>query len=165
MTAKDAILWNLNFSDRIVKAYLEGLSDEDLLVRPVPGQNHIAWQLGHLIASERSMLEGIKAGSSPALSDEFLKFHARDEFAPNCDDASGYLKKDEYLAFMNAQRAATTAVLESMSDEELDSPAVERLRNRLPTVGSVFSMIGTHVTMHVGQFVSVRRKLEKPVAI
>jgi len=34
-----------------------------------------------------------------------------------------------------------------------------------PTVGATFNLIGSHVGMHVGQFVSVRRKLNKPVAL
>ncbi|MFM8221811.1 MAG: DinB family protein, partial [Planctomycetaceae bacterium] len=49
MNARDAIKLNLNMSDMIVRSYLSDLSDSDLLIRPVAGTNHIAWQLGHLI--------------------------------------------------------------------------------------------------------------------
>ena len=37
--------------------YLSDLSDADLLVRPTPGANHIAWQFGHLIESEPHLLK------------------------------------------------------------------------------------------------------------
>ena len=40
------------------------LSDADLLVRPAPSANHIAWQLGHLIASERNLVEAAAPGST-----------------------------------------------------------------------------------------------------
>src|ERR1700760_3937994 len=71
MHPKDLIRQNLDFSDRLVKAYVEDLDDESLLLRPVEGMNHIAWQLGHLISSERRMVEAIKPGSCPALPEGF----------------------------------------------------------------------------------------------
>ena len=37
-------------------AYVQDLADADLLLRPVPGINHIAWQLGHLITGSKKML-------------------------------------------------------------------------------------------------------------
>jgi hypothetical protein len=165
MTAKDVMLFNLGFSDRIVKSYLDGLSDADLLLRPVEGQNHIAWQLGHLIHSERSMVEMLKPGSCPALPEGFDVAHGRDEASTHSDDPSQFLKKNEYLALMKAQRAATKAVLETITDAELDAPAPERFKKMFPSAGGVLSMVGTHVLMHVGQFVSVRRTLKKPIAI
>jgi hypothetical protein len=52
-----------------------------------------------------------------------------------------------------------------VSDADLDAEGPERSRKMLPTVGSVFLMVGTHVLMHVGQFVAVRRQAQKPVVI
>jgi hypothetical protein len=165
MNAKDVILFNFGMSDRLVSRYLEDLTDADLLVRPVDGQNHIAWQIGHLIHSERSMVEMIRPGSCPALPEGFEAAHGRDEASTRSDDASRFLKKDEYLALMKKQREATKAVLESFTDAEMDGPAPERFAKMLPNAGSVLAMVGTHVLMHVGQFVSVRRALKKPVTI
>jgi hypothetical protein len=165
MNAKDVILFNFGMSDRLVNRYLEDLTDADLLLRPVEGQNHIAWQLGHLIRSERFMVEQIRPGSCPPLPEGFEDAHGQDEASTHSDDASRFLKKDEYLALMNKQRDATKAVLESFTDAEMDGPAPERFARRLPTAGSVLAMVGTHVLMHVGQFVSVRRALKKPVTI
>ena len=53
MTAKDVLKNALKSNHEILSMYLSDLSDADLLVRPAPGANHIAWQLGHLIYSER----------------------------------------------------------------------------------------------------------------
>src|SRR5678816_3939499 len=52
MNAKDAIKYALESTHNMVTMYLGDLSDADLLVRPAPGANHIAWQLGQLIAAE-----------------------------------------------------------------------------------------------------------------
>ena len=37
--------------------YLSDLSEADILVRPVPGADHIAWQFGHLIDSEPHLVK------------------------------------------------------------------------------------------------------------
>ena len=67
MNARQALKESMDSPTMIAKAYLEDLSDADLLVRPVEGANHIAWQLGHLINSEHSMIELICPGSMPPL--------------------------------------------------------------------------------------------------
>src|SRR4029077_991184 len=118
MHAKDAILISYGMNDNILNAYLGDLSDTDLLLRAVPGQNHIAWQIGHLISSERGMLEGIKPGSSPALPEGFDDAHSQGE-GSSSDDASRFLGKAKYLELFKAQRAATKKVLEGLSDADL----------------------------------------------
>ena len=165
MHAKDAILSTLDFGDRIVNAYLGDLTDADLLVRPVDGQNHIAWQIGHLILSENSMLNMMKPGASPDLPAGFADSYGRDEASTKSDDPSRFLGKDQYLELWRAQRAATRAYLSAIDDVELDAPGPERVRKMCPTIGATLMLQGTHPLMHVGQFVSVRRKLNKPIAI
>lgn len=163
MTPKDVIQSTLGFSEMISQKYLADLSQADLLVRPVPGQNHIAWQVGHLILSERNMLEGVKPGASPSLPDGFEAGHGRDK--TGVDDPSLYHPPETYLKLMAAQRAATKAALAEATDADLDAPAPETLRQMVPTVGGVYNLIGTHELMHVGQYVTVRRSLGKPIAI
>ena len=57
MNARDVIQTSLNATKNMVDMYLADLSDADLLVRPVPVANHIAWQLGHLISSEPQLVK------------------------------------------------------------------------------------------------------------
>src|SRR6516164_9063686 len=52
MTAKELILRAFEATRAQAKMFLADLSDADLLVRPVPGANHIAWQFGHVLCSE-----------------------------------------------------------------------------------------------------------------
>ena len=51
MNAKDAIRSSGNLSTMVLKTYISDLDDADLMRRPGEGCNHLAWQLGHLIAS------------------------------------------------------------------------------------------------------------------
>ena len=163
MNAKDVIRQTYNRNERIINAYLDDLSDADLLLRPVEGMNPIAWQLGHLISSERPMIEAIRAGSCPPLPEGFAANHGPE--ATTSDDTSKFRTKAEDLDLWHAQREATKALLDVLNDAELDAPGPDLGWMKAPTVGWVFGLTGTHVLMHVGQWVPVRRKLNKPIVI
>jgi hypothetical protein len=163
MTAKDVILRSYGLGETVVKAYLAELTAADLLVRPVPGQNHIAWQLGHLILTEKKFVDDIKPDAAPKLPPGFEEGHGRDK--SNVDDPAKYLAPEDYLRLFEAQRQATKTVLNDLDVADLDAPGPERMRQMAPTLGAGFTLMGSHVLMHVGQFVSVRRKLGKPIAI
>ena len=160
MQAKDVILMTIASSDQILRAYLDGLSDADLLLVPVAGMNPMAWQIGHLIASERGMVEQVRAGVSPALPAGFAEAHSTD--AAKKGDFSGMLPLADYLALSKAQRAASLQVIESMTDAEL---ATETGLDYAANFAALLNMVGVHVLMHLGQFVAVRRALDKPVVI
>jgi hypothetical protein len=54
-------------------------------------------------------------------------------------------------------------MLSTLKPEDLDRPGAERFKEIAPTVGHVLSLIGSHLTMHVGQMQVIRRKLGKPI--
>lgn len=162
MTPKLAMKKSMEMADMVLQAYLGDLSDADLFTRPVAGMNHIAWQLGHLVASENQMLT--KAGiDMPALPDGFMESHTPE--TAKSDDKGKFLSKEAYLAEAARQRKATLAALEAASDADLDKPTPEEMHAYAKTVGEVYNMIGLHVFMHAGQFVATRRQLGKPVTI
>ena len=99
MQAKEAIKFLLESNQNMIGMYLSDLSDADLLVRPTPGANHIAWQLGHLIIAEVNFFMPKVPGAKPApLPPGFAKQHSKDTI--NSD--SGFKTKDEYLKLFNS---------------------------------------------------------------
>ena len=56
MNANEAIKSALDTAEMISMAYLEDLTDEEMMVRPIDSCNHIKWQVGHLIGSENKMI-------------------------------------------------------------------------------------------------------------
>ena len=159
MNARDAIKLNLNMSSMICNSYLSDLSDADLLVRAVPGSNHIAWQLGHLLVAEREILELAFPGSMPALPAGFADRYTSD--TSKLDSASAFHTKDEYLKLAGQLREATIKVLDRISDADLDQPPPEKYKEWLKSIGDLISMQGGHWLMHGGQWALVRRKLGK----
>jgi hypothetical protein len=160
MDTKQAIRSSLNASDYLVSRYLEDITPEELLARPVSGANHIAWQLGHLISSERYLAEAAAPGSMPELPDGFRDKHSKEKAAS--ENADDYLSKDEYLKLAKEVRAATLAALDKLSDADLDKP-VTRVPPFCKTAGDCFVLIGPHWSSHAGQWVVLRRKLGRPV--
>ncbi len=162
MNAKDVIKNSIDMGHEILTAYLGDLADDDLMLRPVPGMNHIAWQLGHLISAEHQMISD--AGfAMPPLPDGFAESYAKE--TSTSDDPSKFAKKQQYLDWLEQQRAGTMAALNTVSDTDLDKATPESMQAYAPTVGSAFNVIGIHTMMHAAQFVAVRRKLERPVLI
>ena len=162
MTPKDVIKNTISVCHDVMTTYLSDLSDADLLVRPAPRANHIAWQLGHLIAGEHQMLT--EAGfQMPDLPEGFAEAHANETAAS--DNPAKFHKKEQYLEWLGQQRAATLAALEATPESDLDKPSPESMREYAPTIGVMFNIVGIHTMMHGAQFVPVRRKLGKPVLI
>lgn len=160
MDTKQALKSAINGGQHLVDDYLKDLSDAEILVRAIPGTNHIAWQLGHLIGSEHMMLEAVRPGSMPKLPAGFAEKHNKKTAAS--DNPKDFLTKSEYLDLFKQQRAGTLAVLDSLNDEDLSKDAPEALKGFLKRVGDVFTMQGTHTVMHAGQWAIIRRKLGRP---
>ena len=158
MTPKDLIKHTIDLCHSVLSDYLSDLTDEDLLVRPVPGANHIAWQLGHLIASENALTGAGYA--MPELPEGFAESYTKE--TAGSDDPAMFLGKSQYLELFEQQRAATLAALDATPESDLDKAAPESCREYAPTVGIMFNLIGIHEMMHAAQFAIVRRKLGKP---
>lgn len=160
MTPNDALKIGLDMAEFVSLAYLEDLTDADLMKRPTAGANHINWQIGHLIAAENSIMNGAIPGSMPALPDGFAAKYAKDTAAS--DDASKFCTKAELLKAYKEQRAGTLAALAKCSGNDLSCESPESIRSYAPNVAAAISMQGSHWLMHAGQWVVVRRQLGRP---
>ena len=163
MNAKDSIRETLNLSHFVLKSYVDDLSDAELMQRPGPGCNHVAWQLGHLISSECGLLNGIRAGAAPELPAGFAEKHSKETTLSN--DPAKFCSKQQYLDLTEKVHAATLALLAAYPEADFALPSPENFRQMFPTMGSMFLLIATHPMMHAGQIVPVRRALGKPVVI
>jgi hypothetical protein len=161
MNAKEAIKTALTGTQQLLTWYLGDLSDADLLVRPVPSANHIAWQLGHLIAAEIQLLGQLPGAAYPELPAGFAEQHGKTTAA--ADPPKGFASKAEYVSLFNKVREATLATVAKLSEADLDKPTQGNMAQFAPTLGALVLLQSNHVLMHAGQFTVVRRKLGKPV--
>jgi hypothetical protein len=153
----EVLAGNLGF----LQGTLSDFSDADMLVRPVPGANHAAWQLGHLIVAESNMVNAAKTGAGAELAAGFAEKFKKTT-AGN-DDPSFFPKKGELLAQFDKVRQATIAFAKNVTQAELNKPMPEPISGFAPTVEHLLTLMPVHVAMHVGQFQVLRRKLGKPI--
>jgi hypothetical protein len=162
MGYKDAVVRTTIRSYSLVPLLLSDFSDAELLVRPVPGANHVAWQLGHLILQERRSIGSQHLGVNyPHVPIGFDKQHS--DITAGMDPPVGFLSKAKYLDLYARTHAATIATLDSLSDSDLDRPVKGKKYSDVPSLGDLFLRISGNQGLHQGQFMVVRRKLGKPV--
>jgi DinB superfamily len=157
MDLKDGVRTQLRMADFFVDSYLSDITPEEMLKRPAPGANHVAWQLGHLIGAETRLAEAAKPGGMPALPEGFAERHSKETAAS--DNPKDFLSKDEYLKLAKTVRAGTLKVLDSLSEADFDRPVSGRVPPFVKTAGDCLVVAAGHWVLHAGQWVVLRREL------
>ncbi len=163
MNAIDVLRSTYSTSRMVLKSYVSDLSDADLMKRSHDECNHLAWQLGHLIASECLFIEQLSPGDAFALPEGFAEQYSRETQGDN--DASHFLSTAEYLELFDRVQEATFAVLDKTTEAQLDEEGPAMFQPMFPTKGAVWVIVATHNMMHAGQFVPIRRACGKAVVI
>ncbi len=161
MDVRDVMRASIGRAKMVTDMLLGDLSDADLLVRPVPGSNHVAWQLGHVIVSLNYFGERIKPGSMPALPAQFAEQHSKEKAAS--DKPTDFLSKQEYVSLLDSQRQAFVDLLATVPVSRLEEAAPQEMLDYAPRICDLVTLVAEHEMMHSGQFSVVRRKLGKPV--
>ena len=107
MKAHDMVKLQLDSSDMIALGYLQDLSDEEFMLRPHPGCNHINWQVGHLIVSENQLINMVVPNTMPRLPPGFAEKYSKETIGSN--DPKAFASKEELLRAQKEQRAGTLA--------------------------------------------------------
>jgi hypothetical protein len=160
MTGCQVIAASLEATKGNLLTYIKDFSDADLLVRPVPGANHAAWQIGNVIVGDIWCLgSDLPDTPYPQLPPGFMDQHG----SKGAGSDTGFLTKAEYVSLFEAVRNATIAAVSKLTDADLDRPSIGPGKAFAPTLGSLFISASNHTLQHVGQFTVIRRKLGKPV--
>src|SRR5262249_8276121 len=139
----DAIVTALSSTQNLLNMYVADLSDADLMVRPAPGANHIAWQLGHLVAAEGLLVAPQLPGTSyPALPSGFAEKYGKETAGD--DSPSHFLSKAQYLEMFNGHRDVTKAAVAKLSDADLDKPTTGNMAQFAPTLGVLLMLVSNH---------------------
>jgi hypothetical protein len=144
----------------LLKMTLADFTDAELLVRPCEGANHVAWQFGHLIVAEASMVEAAAAGKGGKVPEKYRSIFSKENASSN--DLSLFPTKSDLLATFDTVRAASIEWAKGLKEEDLDKPGPEKMRSFIPTIGALARILLEHTALHIGQFQVTRRKLGKP---
>ena len=162
MNGIEVLKKDLLATQKLLEWYVADLSDADLLVRPAPNANHIAWQIGNVILGDKLLIQSQYPDATfPELPETFATKHG--PAGAHDEGSHGFLTKAEYLETLSRVRGATIAQLETLTEADLDQATPQALAEFAPTVGDLFLAVANHTLMHAGQFSVIRRVLDKPV--
>ncbi len=133
---------------------IEGVSDEDSLVRPNERTNHIRFLLVHLIDA-RYYLAGL-LGLDLANPLEYLKD------VTTIDEVPAFPEMDELKPMWIAQSKEIQAALERGGETLLLSASSARFPMTGNTLGDQLAFIIQHEMFHIGQMALVRKWLGYP---
>lgn len=156
MNAIQVLENGINSAKMISMGYLADLTDEEMMHRPDPKCNHIKWQLGHLLQSDNMMVNGCVAGTISELPEGFSEKYTKETCSS--DHAGDFHSKEELLGMYETQTKAILEALAGLSEDDLDRPAPDSMKDYAPTFGAAFGMIGDHWLMHAGQWAVIRRQ-------
>ena len=158
-TASDVIVHSLTASKNLLVRYVEDLSAEEYLHRPVPTANCVAWLLGHLTLSDRrAMAASFGEENLPALPEGFDKKFSR---SAGCPQASDFGDVTNLLPLFLIHRDLLIEKVRAASPEQL-STDLEKPHPMFSTPGEMMSFMAVHTAMHAGQITMIRRSLGRP---
>jgi uncharacterized damage-inducible protein DinB len=157
MTRKEFIKESLKFSRGFTNQLLDKFeSESDWLYQVHPEANHALWCAGHLALTDEFFI-GMLAPDKAADRSEAERLFGMGSKPVN--DAAAYPKPAAVRKSLNDAREKLLAVLDGMSETDLDKPTPEGAPEFLPTVESVFRLAMFHEGIHAGQATVANRGL------
>ena len=155
MKTTDFIKLSLESSNGWILGLAADMKDAPLQ-RTMDNGNHPMWCLGHLVYSEGNLVNGLCKGEANPVAEWGEVFGIGTQ--PS-DDAGIYPDYEEVLAKAEEVRGMTVAYLDSISDDDLDSPsnAEGDMKEWFPTKGACLAAVATHFGFHGGQIADARR--------
>lgn len=157
MQSKDLLKMNLEACKGMILPMIEDMKDTPLTFPTPKGGNHPLWVLGHLAYSEGVLIQEMMLGESNPLADWKEIFSNGTEPVA---DADKYPPFDEVLAKCLEVHQANMALLDSMSEEDLDTASKScppEYKGFFGTYRQCFQQIASHWHMHQGQIADARR--------
>ncbi len=162
-SAKDVLLTQLQTGQFLIEKFTADLSDADYFKPPTEGANHAGWLLGHVACSEDSM------GAAASGSDKRIPEATHQLFSGSSEcvaDAGRYPSRKEIDELFKDSRATLVERLKTFDDARWDDPSPEEYpKDFFPTLGSLWTICGTHQFWHIGHLTVCRVALKKPRAL
>ena len=157
MQSKELLTTNLKQSTESVLGLLEDMKGAPLTFPTPHGGCHSLWVLGHLTYADSHFVHDWVLGGSNPLADWKDIFGGGTEAVA---DADVYPPFETVLEKCRETRDKALEVLDSLSEEDLDTPSKnvpEAMQERFGTYRQVFSMMANHWWMHRGNVADCRR--------
>jgi len=158
MIQNDLLAHGLKSSGKMVEAFCADLTWREMLYRPCPEANCVAWTLGHLIDTDQKVSKRLGATSLPELPENFAVMFSRENDAPKAED---FGDTSILLPLFTASRQRFISTMLILGEDALNTK-LEKPTPRYSTIGEMISFMIAHTAMHAGQISLIRRCLGRP---
>jgi hypothetical protein len=146
----------------VVGRCLDGLSQEESLIQPMPEGNCSNWVMGHLLCVYDNVLPTL--GQAPVGEDGAFKRYGRGSCG--LKGSEGAMPMMEMMAAWDEAKKRIEEGLAGLTEERLDEPApFSPSGNPNETIRSLLTTIFFHQSYHAGQLGMLRRMAGKPGAL
>ena len=160
MNTLDFIRMSMTASKEMALPLIHDLKDEPFKQPTTNGGNHAIWILGHLAYMESVMIHQLIQGKQTCTLS-----HHKETFDAEGDpstDASDYPNFDQLIEDYNSARNETEAYIDSITQDDLQKPALgcpEEWKPYFGTVAQCLDFIAHHPSLHFGQLADIRKSL------
>lgn len=156
MKTIDFIRMSLDMSSNWIMGLAKDMQDASMTMPTSAGGNHPMWCVGHLAYSEANLVNVLIKGEEHPFAEWEGIFKQGGEIYT---DASKYPPYEEVIAKLEEVRATTLALLDTLTDDDLDKPshAEGDMKDFFGTVGACLGVIVIHYAFHGGQIADARR--------
>ncbi len=159
MNGVNCIKMAMEMSNNMTMGLIDDMKDAPLTFPTSKGGSHPLWVLGHLTYSEANLTNHMMLGEDNPLADWKEIFG---EGTTPSDDASLYPPIGEVFAKAAEIRENTMKLLNSLSDDDLDKPALgcpDDQKDFFGTYAQCLTIVALHSMMHRGNVADSRRML------
>lgn len=156
MQSIDLIRINLHNSRKHVLARIEDMAQHGMVAPTPNGGGHTLWTLGHLAYIEGLVVQQFMLGRAHPLA-EWLELFDGDTVSM---DSSHYPSFSEVLATCHQMREQSLAILDNLSEADLDNASQHIPQGHADTFGTYrhcLQYAADHWYMHRGQLAACRR--------
>jgi hypothetical protein len=161
MRSKDLIRDNLKKSAERVLSHVEDMRELSVVFPTPEGGCHTLWVLGHLAFIEALVIDVFMLGLRNPIADWEQTFDGPDPTG----NVSDYPPFDEVLMKCREIRQSTLALLEPLSEDDLDKTSAQVPKGWEETFGTYrvcFQYVADHWYMHRGHLADARRAARLP---
>ncbi|MEM7233373.1 MAG: DinB family protein [Planctomycetota bacterium] len=156
MKAIELIRGNLERSRNRVLGKIEDMREQSLVFPTPNGGCHTRWLLGHLAHSENQIVQVMMLGKENEIAEWGELFGMKTDPSPD----AAYPEFDRVLEAARSVRESTIALVDTLSEEDLDRASVNCPEGReaaFGTYGLCLQFAADHWLMHRGQMADARR--------
>lgn len=152
----DLLVWSLGKARQQTLNLVADLTEAQMYQQSVPGENHPAWTLGHLLMADYFIFLLLKIPNTPQMTENLWNTYGPGHTPPL--EREKYLPKEQLVEQLIEGDRIRRQFIQEMTSADLAQPTPEpRIAASQPTLGHFLHYMLFHEGNHGGQLAAWRK--------